>query len=190
MQTTVDTCSQRRANSVTHSTTTPTSMTPQQQGGQRCSKHEVALFKVSAPDCNRRCLVSTTVLHCASTQEVCIRLYLTQQLPFRQLSCFCSTAKCWSWPHSMGQHLNFGCMLAAKPPREHRSSYHHGLQGHSDHILECFHSIHPQCGHPRPQGAQLSLAMQPYYSSDCQVLSSRIAAVLPALQPTTHMLSI
>ncbi len=88
----------------------------------------------------------------------------------------------------MGQYLNLGCMLAAKSPREHRSSCHHGLQGHSDHILECVHSIHPQCGHPGLQGAQLSLAMQPYYSSGCQVLSSWIAAVLPALQPTIQML--
>ena len=87
-------------------------------------------------------------------------------------------------------HLNFGCMLAAKPPREHRSSCHHGLQGHSDHILECFHSIHPQCGHCRLQGAQLSLAMQPCYTTRCQLLLSRIilAAGLPALQPTTQML--
>lgn len=89
---------------------------------------------------------------------------------------------------SMGQCLNFGCMLAAKSPREHRSSCHHGLQGHSDHILECFHSIHPQCGHSWLQGAQLSLAMQPFYPSCCQLLLSRTAAVLPALQPTTQML--
>jgi len=98
---------------------------------------------------------------------------------------------------SMGQYLNLGCMLAAKSPREHRSSCHHGLQGHSDHILECFHSIHPQCGHCRLQGAQLSLAMQPCYTTRCQLLLSRIilaaglpiiAAGLPALQPTTQML--
>ena len=98
---------------------------------------------------------------------------------------------------SMGQYLNLGCMLAAKSPREHRSSCHHGLQGHSDHILECFHSIHPQCGHCRLQGAQLSLAMQPCYTTRCQLLLSQIilaaglpiiAAGLPALQPTTQML--
>ena len=75
-----------------------------------------------------------------------------------------------SYYQSMGQCLNFACMLAAKSSREHRSSCHHGLQGHSDHILECFHSLHPQCGHPRLQGAQLSLATQPFYSSYCQLL--------------------